>query len=612
MKWCWLILFSLCISLSHAQVFKFGFVTDTHIGSPNGQAEEDLMRTVQDINAQTDIAFVLVTGDLTEMGTDEEISNARRILDGLSIPYYVVPGNHDTGWSESAGLTFIKTFGYDKFAFEYEGYKFIGTASGPYVRMSDGHIPRDAVVWLDSVLQATPPSQRIININHYPLDESLDNWFELTDRLKEYNTQFTICGHGHRNKVYDFEGIEGVMGRSNLRAKEAVGGYNIVEVTPDTVYFHEKTPGKAVANLWHQLPLSSKEYEDDNSYPRPDYAVNKEYASEVTAKWDYHSSANIISTPVVVEGLVIYGNSIGQMEALSLDSGMLVWTADAGAGVFSSPIRFEDMVIVGAGDGYVYAFDISSGEQRWRYSAEAAVLGSPELDADKVLIGGSDGVFRAIDAETGEEIWRYEGLNGPVVSKPLVYDGLVFFGAWDTYLYALEVDTGKLKWKWSNGSSNRMFSPAMCTPVAAEGRLFIVAPDRYMTAFDARTGEQLWRTNEHTVRESIGISEDGTEVYAKTMNDKIVAFAARGNSPQLLWEVDCHFGYDHIPNMLQVKNGDVYFGTKNSTIYSLDSKSQAINWKYKIDNSMANTVRLVDGNSLIVTTMDGKVLRLMY
>lgn len=34
----------------------------------------------------------------------------------------------------------------------------------------------------------------------------------------------------------DFEGIPGVMGRSNLRAKAEIGGYNIVEWTTDSVF----------------------------------------------------------------------------------------------------------------------------------------------------------------------------------------------------------------------------------------------------------------------------------------------------------------------------------------------------------------------------------------
>jgi hypothetical protein len=39
------------------KAFRFAFISDTHIGSPNGSAEEDLRRTVRDINAMSDIAF---------------------------------------------------------------------------------------------------------------------------------------------------------------------------------------------------------------------------------------------------------------------------------------------------------------------------------------------------------------------------------------------------------------------------------------------------------------------------------------------------------------------------------------------------------------------------
>lgn len=141
-----LILFLIVVN-GFSQPFKFAFVSDTHIGASTG--EEDLKRTVSDINLQSDIDFVILTGDITEMGTDQELAMAKNILSGLKVPFYIIPGNHDTGWSESGGVSFIREFGYDKFVFDHKGYRFIGCASGPYVRMSDGHIPRDAVVWLD-------------------------------------------------------------------------------------------------------------------------------------------------------------------------------------------------------------------------------------------------------------------------------------------------------------------------------------------------------------------------------------------------------------------------------------------------------------------------------
>src|SRR5690349_15285624 len=148
-----LVLFCFLSVDAQKKTFRFAFISDTHIGSPNGGAEEDLRRTVADINSMTDIAFVVLTGDITELGTNEQLKLAKQILDELKVPYYIIPGNHDTGWSESGGLSFTKVFGYDKFFFKYNGIHFIGCASGPYVRMSDGHVPRDAVNWMKEKLK---------------------------------------------------------------------------------------------------------------------------------------------------------------------------------------------------------------------------------------------------------------------------------------------------------------------------------------------------------------------------------------------------------------------------------------------------------------------------
>jgi len=199
------ILFLLSFSNSDAQTFKYAFVTDTHVGKATG--EEDLRQTVNDINQQNDLDFILVTGDVTEMGTKLEIKLAKEILSGLKKPWYVIPGNHDTGWYESGGIDLIRAFGDDKFTFDHTGFRLFTCASGPYLRMSDEHIPRDAVVWLDKILGQTPKTMPVVFINHYPIYNSLDNWYEATDRIKQYNIQYAICGHGHANKAFDFEGI---------------------------------------------------------------------------------------------------------------------------------------------------------------------------------------------------------------------------------------------------------------------------------------------------------------------------------------------------------------------------------------------------------------------
>ncbi|WP_374164985.1 metallophosphoesterase [Arcticibacter sp. MXS-1] len=96
-----------------AQSLRFAFVTDTHIGNSTGA--EDLQRTVHDINGNADLEFVVVTGDITEFGSDTELKTARQILDSLNKPWYVIAGNHDSNWSESGANSFRQVFGGKRF-----------------------------------------------------------------------------------------------------------------------------------------------------------------------------------------------------------------------------------------------------------------------------------------------------------------------------------------------------------------------------------------------------------------------------------------------------------------------------------------------------------------
>lgn len=591
--------------------FRFAFVTDTHIGSPNGAAEEDLRRTVQDINEQKDLAFVLLTGDITELGTQEELLLAKRILDSLKIPWYIIPGNHDTGWSESGGLGFTQIFGMDRFSFSYAGIQFIGCASGPYVRMSDGHVPRDAVNWLDSTLAALSVSTPVVMVNHYPLDNSLDNWYEVTDRIRKKNIMMAICGHGHANKKMDFEGIPGVMGRSNLRAKAEVGGYNIVEWRTDSVYFAERRPGRRTLPVWNVVSLQERKLTETNSYPRPSYAINSTYQA-VKRVWEVADQANIISTPAWSTNWVIVGNQAGIINGYAAKTGKRKWQYATQGPIFSSPAIQKDNVVVGSADGAVYCLQLHSGKLQWKWQARAAVLGSPVIAGDTVFIGTSDHRVVALQINTGNLIWQFEGLEGPVVSTPLLTDGKILIGAWDRHLYALSSSTGKLVWKWNNGSMVRNFSPASCIPVASNGAVFIMAPDRYTTAIDLATGQTLWRAKDGGVRESIGISNDGNWIYGKSMQDTLVAYQASTNPQLASWKMHVGFGYEHVPSMIVEQDGLLLFGTRNGVVYAVDPKLQKVKWAHKLDNSMVNTVRPIGKNRVVVATMDGKLSLLQY
>ena len=605
----WLILF--CFFLLHQVLFaqttqfRFAFISDTHIGSPSGLAEEDLRRTVADINNMTGIDFVIISGDITELGTWAELQTAKKILDGLKVKYYIIPGNHDTGWSESGGLGFTKVFGDDKFYFQHKGIHFIGNASGPYVRMSDGHIPRHVVNWTKAQLQKISKAAPVVYINHYPLDAGLDNWYEAIDMLKQKNTVLALCGHGHSNRPVKAEGIPAVMGRSNLRAKADVGGYNLVQVTADSFLFNERNPVTAEEKKWHSVAFKQQVYNTSETFPRPDFSINEKY-KVVKPLWTFQSGANVISTPAVAGDLVVFGNQAGVVQALHKSNGKKAWQFATLGPIFSSPAVANGKIVLGSADGAVYCLH-ASGKLQWKVTTGAAILGSPLIEGGTVYIGGSDSLFRAIDLQTGKLVWAFKGLEGPVVSQPVTDGNTLIFGAWDRHLYALDKRDGKLLWKWNNGSTVRNYSPASVIPVIKDGAVYIAAPDRVLTAIDLQTGTTLWRTAQSAVRESIGISEDGHLIYGKTMNDTIVAFYTDRNSPKAAWKMFAGYGYEHTPSMLIEKEGRLFFGTRSGVVYAIDPATQKIAWAHKLDNSMVNTVRVLSRRQVLAATMDGKV-----
>jgi outer membrane protein assembly factor BamB/predicted phosphodiesterase len=593
-------------ALAEAAAFRFAWLSDTHVGG--GTGEEDLLAAVRDINPLTGLSFVVLSGDVTEYGSREQLRLAKDLLDGLKIPCHVIPGNHDTKWSESGATDFPRLWKEDRFVFEHEGFRFIGIHQGPLMKMGDGHWAPQDVRWLEETLKKLPdPNQPIVFITHYPIDDGIANWYVVLDLLKKYNTQVILCGHGHSNRAYVFEGVPGVMGRSNLRVRAPVGGFNLVEVKDGIMTISERATGQETKPPWHSVVLKKHDYAaDTNQYPRPDFSVNSRYP-KVRTLWTYDTGYTIASTSAIWKDMAIVGDASGKVYALSLKSGKVQWTFQTGNAVYSTPDVSGDLVVFASTDGNVYALKAADGKEAWHHTTDRPIVASPRVEEGMVYIGSSEGSFRALDLATGKPLWQYAGLAGFVETKPLVYDGKVIFGAWDQYLYALDAKTGKLTWKWKGDKAGTLLSPAACWPIAANGKVFIAAPDRMLTAIDARTGEQLWRTGTYAVRESIALSQDQTRFYVRAMNDFFYAFSTAAAQPDKVWELNAGFGYDINSAMLAEKDGVVFYGTKNDLLFALDAKTGALKWEHKLGTGVMNTVAPLSSTQVLTTDFDGKV-----
>lgn len=588
-------------------LFSFALLTDTHISTSNPRPMEDLQRSIADINLDPTIEFVVVTGDLSESGDRASIQAIKDELEKLNVPFYAASGNHETTWSESGVMDFSRVFGDSRFAFTHNGMYFIGFNSGPVIRMADGHVAPQDIAWLKHNLDSVSAAgdAPIFVFTHYPLrNGDVDNWYNVTDVLRQHNVQCIMGGHYHRNLLFDCDGIADVLNRSNLRDKDGVNGYSIISIS-DSIRFHEKRIGED-AQQWLSLPFEQKEYGPSNEKLRPNFDVNKEYAN-VKRVWHKALKGGIYSTPVTDGKSLFIGDDVGVMYSLDLKKGKTNWTFDTGMRIVGSPAVNDGVVVFGSANYNIYGLDAKTGKEIWHVTTNQAVMGAATIHEGIAYIGGGDGRMFAIDIHTGKVKWSFDELKNYVLTRPLVYNDKLYFGCWDTHFYALNLADGSLVWKWNNGNGNPKLSPASVWPVAANGKVFFAAPDRYFTCLDAETGEQIWRTKEYKVRETVGLSEDGKTVYSKCMWDTVVAMDATTLEPVTRWATHAEFGYEHNPAMPLEKDGILWVSTKNGLLLGMDAQTGKVLWRHKIGNSILNTPLPLSNKECIFTSSEGTI-----
>ena len=574
------------ISLSATRIIV---IADLHV-LPGNDCEKNLKIAVEEIN-KSDADLVVINGDLTNEGSDEELSNVKSILDQIKLPQFVLPGNHETTWSQSATKTIFDLWGNDRFVTEFDNYVIVGIACGPYMKMGDGHIKQEDLHWLDETLaKHCTNGKQVISFNHYPLKKDLDNYDDYIRILRKYPVIAHVNGHYHKYEKYvseNFGDINCMMVRS-LDFKNGNYGYTIMDVDADSVIFHNKQLGKDPVRV------------DGFAISLP--TTNSDIALKMLEENLHADSASVFTRLGFDKKTIYFGNSLGYAKAIDKKSGKLLWSIPTGASLFARPVVAGKYVVIPSAAKELLWVNPKTGEIIQRNASDGAYVADGVYKDNALYIGGYN-KFEKWDAKTRKLIWRYEALNNYCQAAPVVDGNDVIFGAWDTYLYCLDAKTGQLKWKWNNGKSRNQLGPGNVVPVVTRERIYIVAPDRYMTAIDRKTGKTIWRNNEHKYRESLGCSEDGTRVYAKTMDGELVAVNATTGEFKKLWVVDLKLGYEHAPCIVAEKDGIVYAGSRRGLVVAVNPQTQSVIKTFFLGKSETNGIDIDPTSGNVYTSL---------
>lgn len=189
-------------------------ISDTHISLQHPARADELAACVELINQMDPAPDVVVhTGDVAHDGMAEEYAIARRLLDQLEAPYFVIPGNRDNrlelikafadGRHVRSGMEFVQ------YAVEHPEARliFVDTVSNAG---NKGHLCDARLADVERMLSSDASRPSLVFMHHPPFEvATIPDPFQYEDwsaveafgalLARHRHVRGVYCGHVHRN-----------------------------------------------------------------------------------------------------------------------------------------------------------------------------------------------------------------------------------------------------------------------------------------------------------------------------------------------------------------------------------------------------------------------------
>jgi outer membrane protein assembly factor BamB len=180
----------------------------------------------------------------------------------------------------------------------------------------------------------------------------------------------------------------------------------------------------------------------------------------------------------------------GEMAALSMKTGKILWHFPVPSGTESSPIVVGNSVYFGDQGGTEYSLNVATGHENWSFPTGGSIKAGADYYDGDLFFGNYAGSFYAISAKTGKQVWS-ESPGGQFYSTPAVAFGEVYTGNNNGAVYAFGVKDGAEAWSHITGGYV-YGGPAVADVKGLGPTVYIGSYDGRFYALDAQTGVQRW------------------------------------------------------------------------------------------------------------------------
>ncbi len=231
----------------------------------------------------------------------------------------------------------------------------------------------------------------------------------------------------------------------------------------------------------------------------------------------------------------------------------------------------------------------------WTFACEDEIRAAPAFGDGLIFVGAYDHNLYALDAKTGKFAWKYAA-EGGIATTPFFVDDRVVFGSEDRVLYCVNAQTGRIQWTCPSGG--RIFS----SPRVHYNHVFFGADDGCLYAVNFQTGRIAWKTQtEDAVRSSVAVGDE--HIFFGSNDMHVYALDIRG---VLKWRYRTKRAIVSSPTL---HKGIVYFGSDDRNVYALDAQSGWVVWRFRTGKPVWSSPAISD-NLVCIGSADGNVYAL--
>lgn len=241
-----------------------------------------------------------------------------------------------------------------------------------------------------------------------------------------------------------------------------------------------------------------------------------------------------VGSGTVAGELFLIGNGDGNVYALRLTDGTLVWTFETQDRVWATPVVVGDTVYIASLDHYLYAVNLADGTERWRRQLKGAISSTPVVVEDSLWVGDFGDTLHQLRLPTGEVVQTFKGKNW-FWATPVVSGTTLFAADVEGHVYALDTRQPQPP-LWEADVKDVVRGRPVLTP---DGQLLLVPGHEkgLIYALDVQTGQlRHWGVKPANPGRLPGdLVSDGERLYAMPIlvNERVQAFELTNGT--LLW-----------------------------------------------------------------------------